>query len=220
MNKNCILFDLDGTISDPKAGITKSFAYALDKFGIETKSLDDYVKFIGPPLRETFSKHYGFEGDDVERAVAAYREYFAEQGIFENTLYPGMKELIAELHGMGRCIVLATSKAELYADKILEHFGISEYFSFVAGSEMDGNRAAKGDIIQYALRNLRGVTKVGTVMVGDREHDVIGAKKNAIDSAGVLYGYGDFNELSAAGATNIFSTVPQLREYLVTGRTS
>lgn len=214
MNKDTILFDLDGTLSDPKVGITQSFIYALREFGIETTAPDDYVKYIGPPLRETFIQDFGFDTGNVEQVVAVYREYFARQGIFENELYPGVTEMLAALCARGKRLVLATSKAELYADKILEHFGIAEYFTFVAGSQMDGSRSAKDEVIRYGLSRLGGAEPARTIMVGDREHDILGARKCGLESVGVLYGYGGLAELHAAEATHLVGTVAELQTLL------
>ncbi|AGC68883.1 5'-nucleotidase [Thermoclostridium stercorarium subsp. stercorarium DSM 8532] len=209
-----ILFDLDGTLTDPKVGITKSVAYALKSFGIEVKDLDSLCKFIGPPLRVSFRDYYGFSEEECNRAVEKYREYFSETGMFENRVYPGIEELLKSLKKNGRKLFVATSKPTVFAVKILEHFDLLRYFDDVSGSELDGSRDRKGDVIRFALQKngLTGLTNV--VMVGDREHDVVGAKENNIDVIGVLYGYGDRAELEKAGADYIVENVENLHSLL------
>jgi len=212
--KKYILFDLDGTISDPKMGITKSVRYSLKSFGIEIDNTDELTPFIGPPLRDSYKKFYGFTDSEAETAVAKYREYFAETGIFENTLYNGIAEMLKALKTLDKTLVIATSKPTVYAVRILEHFNIGEYFKFVSGSELDGTRSKKDEVIAFAMKNC-GITSADrAIMVGDREHDIIGAKKSGIDSVGVLYGYGDYAELSGAGATYIAESVEKLLEHL------
>jgi phosphoglycolate phosphatase len=169
---NHILFDLDGTLADPKVGITKSFEYALNSFGIAADP-DSLTHFIGPPLRASFAEHYGFDQAQTERAVAKYREYFREHGIFENQIYDGVPEMLRELQSSGYTIALATSKLEAYAQQILEHFGIARYFAFVCGDTPEGSRSGKAEIIRRILGHLRGITPENAVMVGDRKHDII-----------------------------------------------
>ena len=213
MDKNFILLDLDGTVTDPKAGITKSVQYSLKPFGINVENPDELVTFIGPPLRESYKKYYGFSDDETEIAVAKYREYYSEHGIFENALYPGMSELLSSLRRHGKTLLLATSKPTFYAKQILEHFEIAQYFGFIAGSEMDGERSLKKEIIEYAIENMQITELSEAVMIGDRDLDIIGAAANGIDSIGVLYGYGSKNELS--GATYIAKDITKLSELLV-----
>lgn len=203
--------DLDGTITDPKEGITKSVAYALNCYGIQVEDLDSLEKFIGPPLSDSFQEFYGFEEEKSLEAVEKYREYFKDRGIFENRLYPGMERLLKNIMEHGGKIVLATSKPEVFAKRILEHFQIAQYFTFVAGSTLDMARNAKGDVIRYALDSL-GISAEEAVMAGDRKHDVIGAKENGMECIGVLFGYGDRAELEEAGADKIVETVEQLEE--------
>lgn len=204
------LMDLDGTITDPKEGITKSVAYALRYYGIQVENLDTLEKFIGPPLSDSFQEFYGFGEEKSLEAVEKYREYFKDRGIFENKLYPGMEKLLKTIVGQGGKIVLATSKPEVFAKRILEHFRIAEYFTFAAGSTLDTTRNTKGAVIRYALEHL-GISGEDAVMVGDRRHDVIGAKENGMECIGVLFGYGDRAELEEAGADEIVETVEQLQ---------
>lgn len=210
MNKQFILFDLDGTLTDPKAGITKAVQYALRKSGIEVENPDALTMFIGPPLRDSYREYYGFSDQEAEDAVIKYREYFSETGIFENELYAGIDAMLRALRKEGKTLAVATSKPTVFAERILRHFGLDTYFSFVAGSELDGSRSQKSEVIQYALEHLAGAAPERTVMVGDREYDILGARGAGIDSVGVLYGYGSLCELTAAKATHIAEDVPAL----------
>lgn len=213
MNREYIFMDLDGTISDPKEGITKAVAHALSYYGIQVENLDTLEKFIGPPLLDSFRDIYGFSEEQSREAVEKYREYFSRQGLFENVLYDGMKELLEEIGSQGKELVIATSKPEVYTTQILEYFGIRQYFHFVAGSTLDGSRSKKGDVIRYALDSLK-IKADQAVMVGDRKYDVTGAKENDMYVIGVLYGYGDRAELETAGADCIVSDVEGLKEKL------
>lgn len=203
--------DLDGTISDPKEGITKSVAYALDYYGIKVENLDTLEKFIGPPLSDSFQEFYGFDREKSLDAVEKYREYFKDKGIFENELYPGMEQLLKTITEQDGKIVLATSKPEVFAKRILEYFHIDKYFTFAAGSTLDTTRNKKADVIRYALDTL-GIAPEEAIMIGDRKHDVIGAKENSMACIGVLFGYGDREELESAGADVIVETVEELEE--------
>ena len=205
-----LFFDLDGTLTDPGEGITNSVAYALDKFGITVTDRSSLYPFIGPPLVDSFMKFYGFSHEDAERAVVCYREYFRDRGIFENRLYKGIPEVLKALRDAGKTLVIATSKPEPFAKRIVEHFGLSPYFTLVAGASFDETRSEKWDVIEYAIDRLKLTDRSEIVMIGDRKHDIIGAKKTGLDSVGVLWGYGDREELTAAHADVIFDTVGQL----------
>lgn len=208
-----VLFDLDGTLTDPGLGITNSVAYALKKYGIEVSDREKLYSFIGPPLKDSFKKYYGFSDEKAMEAIMYYREYFSDKGIFENEVYDGIKELLRRVKESGRKIVLATSKPEEFALRILEHFELTEFFDVVAGASMDEKRNKKGDVIKYALE--KGcLTPEDAVMIGDREHDVLGAQENGIDTIGVLYGYGSRDELKKAGAMHIAETVNDIFDLL------
>lgn len=211
-----ILFDLDGTLTDPKEGITESVAYALRHFGIEVENLDTLCKFIGPPLKESFIKFYGLSEENAVLAVEKYRENFVPRGLFQNKMYEGVDRMLEHLKQSGKHIILATSKPMVFARQILEHFGLASYFDCIVGSELDGSRVEKADVIAYALEqaNVQDIQKA--VMVGDREHDIIGAKENHLDSIGVLYGYGDMQEFQANGADYVAATVEELEKMLMT----
>lgn len=205
-----ILFDLDGTITDPKIGITKSVAYALNSFGIHVENLDELCKFIGPPLRDSFCQYYGFSESDANLAVDKYREYFGVTGLYENAVYNGMEKLLQELFSKEKVLIVATSKPTVFATKILEHFNLSKYFRFVAGSELDGTRSKKSEVISYALQQNSIADLSSVIMIGDRKHDIIGAKEVGVASMGVLYGYGDRTELEQAGADFMANTVDEV----------
>jgi phosphoglycolate phosphatase-like HAD superfamily hydrolase len=150
--KQYLLFDLDGTLTDPMVGITSSVQYALEKFGIHVRYLKELIPFIGPPLAESFQKFYGFSKEDAEKAIQYYREYYAPKGIFENEVYEGIPEMLAHLTEAGFTLLVATSKPTVFARKVLKHFGMEDYFSFVGGSELDGSRTKKAEVISYILK--------------------------------------------------------------------
>lgn len=214
MMYNIVLFDLDGTLTDPGLGITNSVAYALKKWNIEVADRTTLYKFIGPPLSDSFKRYYGFSEEDSLKAIEYYREYFRDKGIFENEVYEGVVDLLETLRAQGKKVVLATSKPEGFAKTILEHFQLAKYFDFVAGASMDESRNKKGAVIAYALESCGITDKSAVVMVGDREHDVLGAKENDLDSIGVLFGYGSREELEAAGATYIAETVSDILKFV------
>jgi len=209
-----ILFDLDGTLTDPKEGITRSVAYALESLGINVSDLDELCKFIGPPLRESFEQYYGLSQSDSALAVRKYRERFADRGLYENAPYSGMKELLERLKSLGKTLIVATSKPRPFAVQILEHFGLDSYFDFVSGSEFDGTRGNKAEVIAHALESCGISDRSSVIMVGDRSFDVIGAKENGLACIGVLYGYGGRAELESAGADYIVETVSELQNLL------
>lgn len=212
--KDIILFDLDGTLTDPKEGITKCIQYALAHFGIEVKDLNQLMCFIGPPLIDSFQMFYGFSKEKAEEAVKKYRERFKDIGIFENGIYDGVLELLSECKKAGKTICLATSKPEEFAVRILEKYKMAEYFDEAVGSTMDGSINAKSEVINEAFRRL-GIDgnekKASTIMVGDRKHDIIGAKQCGIESIGVRFGYAEAGELEEAGADYIVDTVEELK---------
>lgn len=212
--KRYILFDLDGTLTDPRIGITRSVAYALEAFGIHIEDTDILCKFIGPPLKESFMNYYGFSGQDAVLAVEKYRERFSDTGIFENKVYDGISEMLGELKAQGYILATASSKPEVYVRRILEHFGLSEFFTVIAGSELSGERTKKGEVIAYALQRLGVEDPEEAIMVGDREHDVIGAKEQGLTAVGVLYGYGCKEEFTEHGADAIAESVAELRDLL------
>ena len=208
-----VFFDLDGTLTDSAPGITNSVAHALKKWKIEVEDHSTLNVFVGPPLAESFAKYYGFTPEECKKAIAYYREYYTDRGMFENSVYPGIEELLAHLKNTGRKVVVATSKPEMFAVKILEHFHLAQYFDRIAGASMDGSRVEKADVLRYAIE-AGGYDLSEAVMVGDRENDIRGARENQLRSIGVLYGYGSRAELEEAGADKIVETVEELKKYL------
>ena len=210
-----VFFDLDGTLTDSGKGITNSVAYSLKKNGIEPPSRETLYKFIGPPLVESFMKYYGFSLDGAHKAVDDYREYYRDRGIFENEVYDGVRELLDSLKKKGKKLVLATSKPEIFAKKILAHFELDGYFYFVAGAMLDETRTEKSDVIAYALACCGEPSRDSVIMVGDREHDVLGATENGIRSIGVLYGYGSKDELLRSSASFIVKTPSDIEKIIL-----
>ena len=197
MNKTTICFDLDGTLTDPKPGITRSIQYALEKLGHPAPGEDELTWCIGPPLLGSFEALVG--DADAEIALKHYRDRFGDIGYRENELYTGITETLTALGGHDVQLLVATSKPTIYARKIIEHFGLAGFFEDVCGSELDGPRADKTDLLAWIVAE-KGLAPAAPAMIGDRRHDVIGARNNAIDGIAVLYGYGSRDELSEAGA--------------------
>lgn len=213
-----ILFDLDGTLTDPKEGITKSVQHALKSFGITENNLSLLEPFIGPPLKESFMNFYSMTEEEALKAVEVYRERFSEKGLYENEVYPGIDKLLAKLKEEGKHLAVASSKPTFFVNKILKYFSLDKYFDVVMGSELDGTRVKKEEVITEALKQLTGSEKPDTsniVMVGDRKFDVEGAKAFSMTSVGVRYGYAQENELEEAGADYIVSTVKELEKLLL-----
>lgn len=210
-----ILFDLDGTLTDPYIGITNSVIYSLKHYGIEVENRSSLKAFIGPPLTESFIKFYSFSEDKAKEAVEIYREYFSTKGLFENTVYDGIPELLKFLKDKGMSIALATSKPEVFAEQILKHFDLKKYFDCICGSELNHKRTDKHEVIEYTLNKL-SENRENTVMIGDRLHDIIGGKKSQLITIGVTYGYGSIEELSEYGANYIANDVQSLKNILST----
>ena len=214
-NYQIVLFDLDGTLTDPGVGITNSVAYALKKYGIEVADKTQLYPFIGPPLIDSFEKYYGFSEEEAKHAVTLYREYFREKGIFENEVYDGIAPMLEHLKNSGKTLIVATSKPEIFARQILEHFQLDGCFRYIAGANLDGTRSKKNEVIEYALEACDVTDRSSAVMIGDRDYDMIGAQKTGLDSVGVLYGYGNRAELEHAQATYIVKTVADLEQLLL-----
>lgn len=212
-----IMFDLDGTLTNPKVGITKSVQFALNKMGIQEQDLEKLTPFIGPPLIPSFKEFYSMNDEQAKQAVHYYRERFSTVGLYENAVYLGIQELLEQLKSQGKTLIVATSKPTVFSVKILEHFGLRDYFTAVIGSNLDGTRVEKNEVIEFALSELSDYDSTKVIMVGDRKYDIIGAKKNDIDVVGVGYGYGGLDELKEAQPTYIVSTVKELQELLLEG---
>lgn len=214
------LFDLDGTLTDPREGITKSVQHALRAFGIEEPDLKKLEPFIGPPLKDSFMEFYGFTGEEAERAIAVYRERFAPVGIFENQIYPGIPQMLESLYRRGMHLAVASSKPIGFVKQILAHFDIEKYFDVVVGSELDGTRGTKEEVVEEALRKLGILTMPVTerhgrcAMTGDRKFDIQGARAYGLTGVGVGFGFAREGELEEAGAEYIAETVAELEEFL------
>jgi phosphoglycolate phosphatase len=210
---DAIFFDLDGTLTDPKPGITRSIQYALQKLNHPAIPTEDELTWcIGPPLRASFVKILGAE-DQADRAVSLYRERFSDIGLFENRVYDGIAEVLTTLSQSGQRLFVATSKPHVFATRIVEHFGLRHHFEHVFGSELDGTRVDKSDLLGYALKTV-AVEPKKTLMIGDRSHDIVGAKNNGMQAIGVLYGYGSKDELLGAGASQVCATPQAILDYL------
>ena len=209
---NTIIFDLDGTLTDPKEGITRSIIHALDSLQVEVPSEAILTSFIGPPLHQSFAS-LGLNEEQVDDAIRAYRERFIVTGMYENKVYEGVPQMLAQLKARGFKLAVATSKPKPFAVTILKHFELDQYFDVIAGSNLDGTKTAKADVITLALSELGDV--IGAVMIGDRKHDIIGAKVHGLTSIGVTFGYGSYEELEQAGADKIVSSVAELQQLLL-----
>ena len=214
MKPHCIFFDLDGTLTDSGPGIVASVAYALRKLGVEPPEPEQLRPFIGPPLLWSFSHFYGFDAEKSKEAVRLYREYFTAGGMFENSVYPGIPEALDRLRAAGFRLAVATSKPELFSKQIISHFSLDKYFEAVCGAAMDETRTEKADVIRYAL-DILGVTAGESLMIGDREHDVLGAKAVGVSCLGVLWGYGSREELTNAGASALAETPEKMAELIL-----
>ena len=216
--KKYFLFDLDGTLTDPKEGITTCVQYALHSLGIEEPDLDRLESFIGPPLKDSFMEFYGMDEEQAQAAVKKYRERFNDKGLYENEIYPGIAPMLQMLSEKGFRLAVASSKPTVFVEKILEHFGIRQYFKVVVGSELDGSRTSKDQVVMEALRQLFGAKPIlyhEVYMIGDRRFDVEGARAMKVESVGVTYGYGGMEELRDAHADYIVESVEELREFLL-----
>lgn len=210
-----ILFDLDGTLSDPKVGITKSVQYALQEMNIIEPDIDKLDCFIGPPIQVSFPEYYNFDEVQTLKAIDLYREIYKEKGMFENELYSDIPLLLESLKEQGLTLVVATSKLTIFAEQILKYFNIDQYFQLIVGSNLDGTRISKTEIIQYILKKYKEHNLSNFIMIGDRKYDIIGANNTKIDSIGVTYGYGSYEELSQSNPTYIAQNVNQLKDILM-----
>lgn len=213
MGYKYVFFDFDGTLSDSKEGVIDGVIYTLSHYGISVEDREALVKYVGPPLIESFSEYFE-DREEAERAVARFREYYRDKGVFQNEMFAGIDLLLKRLKDKGRILIVATSKLEKFAKMILQDFGIFEYFDFVAGHNEEKGLNSKEDVIKHAIKELEidGISEA--VMVGDRKYDIIGAKAVGMDSVGVLFGYGGREELEEYGATYIAETVEDIEKYV------
>lgn len=210
-----LLFDLDGTLIDPKIGITQSVRFALAKMG-RPLAVDENIDWcIGPPLQENFARLLETEAASmIDRAVAFYRERYATTGLFEAQVYEGIPEMLAVLKSQGRTLILATSKPTVFAEAILDHFQLRSFFKAVYGSELDGRRRHKEALLGYLVA-CEGLAGSRVIMIGDRKFDVLGARANGLIAVGVTYGYGSAAELTAAEPDRLCQSPTDLKQYLM-----
>ncbi len=211
---NNVLFDLDGTLTNPKKGIVNSILYALEKLDIKENCINELDTFIGPPLRDSFMTRYNLSDNLADNAITFYREYFSTKGLFENELYSGVTELLESLFVQKYQLFVATSKPTLYADKILRHFNLDKYFMEIIGSNLDNTRTDKKEIISHIV-SIHSLEPRNSIMVGDRKHDIIGAKNNSMKSVGVTYGYGSLEELSSQQPDFIINDCNELKSIIM-----
>lgn len=214
MKYKYIFFDLDGTLTDPQEGITNCVRYALSYFGIDETDYSKLMRFIGPPLVYSFSEYYGFDDKKSLEAVEKYRERFSRVGMFENKVYDGIYDALQQLVDSSHVLVLATSKPRVFAEQIMTKYRLRPYFKLICGSELDGTRNDKDAVIEYAIEQL-GCPRDKIIMVGDRKHDILGAKKCGVASCGVRFGYAEEGELEAAGADFIAATIEEMIDVLM-----
>lgn len=214
MKKKYILFDLDGTLTDSQDGIMNAIEYSLKTYGITVQDRNSLRPFLGPPLSESMQKYYGFDRIKAVEAVERFREYYNTRGLFENRIYPGVETMLKTVRDAGCRLFVATSKPEQVAQEILEHFGLAEYFDYIGGATPDDSRVKKADVVRYVLDMAKIARPLEAVMVGDRKHDILGARQNGLESVGVLYGYGDRQELEEAGADYLAEQAADIAKFL------
>ncbi len=212
---NTIFFDLDGTLFDSALGIIRCLQYSLEKLNIVETEGEKLRHYIGPSLTETYTKIYGMSDEEAVQATEFYRERFEREGIKENVMFEGVDHLLAGLKAQKKTMVLATAKPTEHAKKILEYYQIDHYFTVIAGSNFDGTREHKGEVIEFALSQLENPDVKNIIMVGDRQHDILGAKENDLAVIGVGYGYGTLEELTEAKPDKIVTSVEELSNLLL-----
>ena len=210
-----VFFDFDGTISESKEGITKSTQVALRSFGIEVTDLNTLEPFVGPPLEDSFKKYYRFDDAQTKKAVSVFRSYYIKHGIFEQKIYVGIDDLIKSLYKNIVTCAIATCKPTHLTKIALERYGIIDYLDPIVGSKLDGSRKSKRDVLSHAISKFDGVAKSKMLMVGDRSFDLMAANDLGIDCIGVLYGYGDYEELIASKPTYLVKSVAELTQILL-----
>lgn len=208
-----ILFDLDGTLTDPFLGITRSVAYSLKSFGIEVDDLETLKPFIGPPLDVSFREYYHMDEAQSWKAVEKYREYFSKKGLYENKVYEGMEDFLQSLLNMDMKLYVCTSKPEVFAKEILDHFSLTPYFTGIYGATLDGSLKNKGDVIAHCIKQEQ-LNIQDCMMVGDRQHDIVGAHQNQIPCIGVLYGYGSLEEFQEYHCDYIAKDLIELKKII------
>lgn len=208
-----LLFDLDGTLTDSTEGILKCLVNAIEQMGFEVP--EDTNKFLGPPIRQSFAEFCGMNEEQTAQAVKIFRERYSKVGLFENRVYDGIPEMLERLKNSGKRLMVATSKPQVYAIRIFDRFGLSQYFEFVGGAELDGSRDYKDEVIEYVLAQTGITDRSSVLMIGDRRQDVLGAHKTGIKCMGILWGYGSTEELTEAGADYIAETPDKAAEAIL-----
>ena len=210
-----VLFDLDGTLTDAGPGIVNGMRIVFDHYGISQPDEATMRSYLGPPLADTWRTHYGFTDEQIVESLVIYREYYHDVGLFENAVYDGIPELLQQLNDDGFLLATATSKPGYSATRIIEHFGLRDHFAFIGAADLEGTRDSKALVIEHTLEQLGASADTHPiVMVGDRHHDVHGARAHGIDTIGVLWGYGDETELRDAGAIDLVATPSALHRVL------
>ena len=215
MSGRYILFDLDGTLTDPGIGITNCVGYALEKCGVHPSSREELYPYIGPSLVWGFQRYHGLSEEMAKQALSYYRERFSVKGMYENEVYDGIPALLKNLQGKGVRLLVATSKPEEFTVEILRHFDLAKYFDFVAGNTLDDRRPTKASVIAYLQEQYPDIAAENAIMVGDREYDVLGARERGLSTVGVLYGYGSRDELEQAEAAHVVADVSALHAFLL-----
>ena len=212
---DCIAFDLDGTLSDPSVGLVTGFCYGLSRMGVDYGAKESLRRFIGPPLFEAWCSEFGFTREECDRAIALFREYYTVYGWRENTVYAGIYELLDRLLQAGKTLVVATSKPEEQARKIIRLFGMDKYFAYVGGAVSHHERATKAEVLKYSLESAGVKDFSRVILVGDRSFDALGACALGIPALGVLWGHGSKEELSSAGFEKTVSTPKEAEDFLL-----
>jgi len=214
MNRyKCLLFDLDGTLTDSAPGIINCLRHSLAIMGFDMPEMPE--RFLGPPLYESFAEYCGMNRKQVLEAVKIFRERYSTKGLFENSVYPDVPEMLEKLKGSGFRLMVATSKVDEYAERILDRFGIADYFEFIGGARIDGSRNEKWEVIEHVLSSMSITDRSSVLMIGDRKNDVAGAHKTGLECMGILWGYGSEEELRAAGADFIVHTPQEAADVLL-----
>lgn len=211
-----IFFDLDGTLTESGEGITKSVQYALEKLGVSAPELEPLKVFVGPPLLEQFMKYAGFDKETAQKGIEYYRERYSEKGMYENTVYPGVENTLAELKRRGYRLAVASAKPTFYVTQIMDHFNLSRYFEVIAGTDLNGPKVTKSQVIEEVLERMSlSDHRDQVIMVGDREHDILGARRCGIQCVAVSYGYGSREELEKAQPLQIVASADELLNFFV-----
>ncbi len=214
-NYSVIAFDLDGTLSNPERGLVETFSYALGKMGIDFGEKQELKRFIGPPLYDEWQRVYGLTPQESSRALEFFHEYYSVYGWWDNELYDGVEKMLDDLKRANKTIVLATSKPEIFAKKILKLFGIDGYFDFIGGASTDKIRDKKWEVLEYSLESIGSPSCDECILVGDRVYDAEGAARCGIASLGVLYGHGSKSEIESSGFTEIAENVADIAKLLI-----